>query len=71
METQDSDQRVRVALNFARTKKRKRKNINQQRDERREQKKEKKKKKKEEAMIGLGLTGHCACFVFGETKISQ
>lgn len=33
--------------------------------------KEKKKKKKEEAMIGLGLTGHCACFVFGETKISQ
>lgn len=28
-------------------------------------------KKKEEAMIGLGLTGHCACFVFGETKISQ
>lgn len=33
--------------------------------------KEKKKKKEEEAMIGLGLTGHCACFVFGETKISQ
>lgn len=30
-----------------------------------------KKKKEEEAMIGLGLTGHCACFVFGETKISQ
>lgn len=39
METQDSDQRVRVALNFARTKKRKRQNINQRRDERREQRK--------------------------------
>lgn len=34
-------------------------------------KEKKKKKKEEEAMIGLGLTGHCACFVFGETKISQ
>lgn len=34
-------------------------------------KEKKKKKKKEGAVTGLGLTGHCACFVFGETKISQ